>query len=36
MSKTAIVVLSNPKSSSEEALRRVANVLAVAYDRKVK
>ncbi len=32
MSKTAIVVLSNPKSDSEEALGRVFNALGVAYD----
>ena len=30
--KTAIVVLSDPKSSSEEALGRVFNALAAAYD----
>ena len=32
MSKTAIVVLSDPKSGSEEALGRVFNALGVAYD----
>lgn len=32
MSKTAIVVLSEPKSGSEEALGRVFNALAAAYD----
>lgn len=32
MSKTAIVVLSEPKSGSEEALGRVYNALAAAYD----
>ena len=32
MSKTAIVVLSDPKTGSEEALGRVVNALAVAYD----
>jgi len=30
--KTAIVVLSDPKSNSEEALGRVFNALAAAYD----
>ncbi len=30
--KTTIVVLSDPKSGSEEALGRVFNALAVAYD----
>ena len=30
--KTAIIVLSDPKSGSEEALGRVFNALAVAYD----
>ncbi len=30
--KTAIVVLSDPKSGSEEALGRVFNALAAAYD----
>ena len=35
MSKTAIVVLSDPKTGSEEALGRVVNALAVAYDCKV-
>ena len=34
MSKTAIVVLSDPKSGSEEALGRVFNALGVAYDAK--
>ena len=32
MSKTAIVVLSEPKTGSEEALGRVFNALAAAYD----
>lgn len=32
MSKTAIVVLSEPKSGSEEALGRVFNALAAGYD----
>lgn len=32
--KTAIVVLSDPKSGSEEALGRVFNALAAAYDYK--
>jgi len=32
--KTAIVVLSDPKNSSEEALGRVFNALATAYDYK--
>ncbi|MEA1785445.1 DsrE family protein [Arenibacter sp. GZD96] len=32
MSKTAIVVLSEPKSGSEESLGRVFNALAAAYD----
>ncbi len=35
MSKTAIVVLSDPKTGSEEALGRVVNALAVAYDCKI-
>ena len=30
--KTAIIVLSDPKSGSEEALGRVFNALAAAYD----
>ena len=30
--KTAIIVLSDPKSESEEALGRVFNALATAYD----
>ena len=30
--KTAIIVLSDPKSESEEALGRVFNALAAAYD----
>lgn len=34
MSKTAVVVLTDPKSGSEEALGRVFNALAVAYDYK--
>lgn len=34
MSKTAIVVLSDPKTGSEEALGRVFNALGVAYDAK--
>ncbi len=32
MSKTAIVVLSDPQNGSEEALGRVFNALGVAYD----
>ena len=32
--KTAIVILSDPKSGGEEALGRVFNALAVAYDLK--
>ena len=32
MSKTAVVILSDPKTGSEEALGRVFNALAVAYD----
>ncbi|HAS42684.1 MAG TPA: hypothetical protein DCS93_19545 [Microscillaceae bacterium] len=32
MSKTAIVVLSEPKAGSEESLGRVLNALAAAYD----
>jgi hypothetical protein len=32
MKKTAIVILSDPKSGSEEALGRVFNALAAAYD----
>jgi len=32
MEKVAIVVLSDPKSGGEEALGRVFNALAVAYD----
>ncbi len=32
MSKTAIVVLSEPNAGSEEALGRVFNALAAAYD----
>lgn len=32
--KTAIIVLSDPKSGSEEALGRVFNALATAYDSK--
>ncbi len=32
MSKTAIVVLSEPKAGSEEALGRVFNALAAGYD----
>ena len=32
MSKTAVVVLSEPKAGSEEALGRVFNALAAAYD----
>lgn len=32
MQKTAIVVFSDPKSGSEEALGRVFNALAAAYD----
>ena len=34
--KTAIVVLSDPRSGSEEALGRVFNALAAAYDFKQK
>lgn len=36
MSKTAVVVLSEPKAGSEEALGRVFNALAVAYEFKQK
>jgi len=32
--KTAIIILSDPKSGSEEALGRVFNALAAAYDYK--
>jgi hypothetical protein len=32
MSKTAIIILSDPKDGSEEALGRVFNALAAAYD----
>lgn len=32
MSKTAIVVLSDPKAGAEEALGRIYNALAAAYD----
>ena len=32
MNKTAIVVLSEPKANSDEALGRVFNALAAAYD----
>lgn len=32
MDKTLIIVLSDPKSGSEEALGRVFNALAMAYD----
>ncbi len=32
MSKTAIVILSDPKTSQDEALGRVFNALAAAYD----
>jgi hypothetical protein len=32
MSKTAIIILSDPKAGSEEALGRVFNALAAAYD----
>lgn len=32
MSKTAIVVLSDPRNGSEEVLGRLFNALAVAYD----
>ena len=32
MSKTAVVVLSEPKAGSDEALGRVFNALAAAYD----
>ncbi len=34
MSKTAVVVLSDPKAGSEEALGRVFNAMAVVYDAK--
>ncbi len=34
MSKTAIVILSDPKSGSEESLGRVFNAMAAAYDYK--
>jgi hypothetical protein len=34
--KSAIVILSDPKSGSEEALGRVVNALAAAYDFKQK
>ncbi len=34
--KAAIIILSDPKSSSEEALGRVFNALAAAYDFKQK
>jgi len=36
MSKTAIVVLSDPKSGSEEALGRLFNAMFVAYELKEK
>ncbi|MBE7169264.1 MAG: DsrE family protein [Williamsia sp.] len=36
MSKTAIVILSDPKSGSDEALGRAFNALAAAYDFKTK
>jgi hypothetical protein len=32
MSKTAVIVLSDPKSGSEEALGRLFNALAAVYD----
>ncbi len=32
--KTAVIILSDPKSGSEEALGRLFNALAVAYDYK--
>jgi hypothetical protein len=32
MSKTAVVILSDPKAGSEEALGRLFNALAAAYD----
>lgn len=32
MSKTAIIILSDPKAGSDEALGRVFNALAAAYD----
>ncbi len=35
MSKTAVVVLSDPKGGSEETLGRVFNAMAVAYDFKI-
>lgn len=34
MHKTAVVILSDPKSGGEEALGRVFNALVVAYDAK--
>ena len=34
--KSAIVILSDPKSGSEESLGRVFNALAAAYDFKQK
>lgn len=36
MSKTAIVVLSDPKSGSEEALGRLFNAMFIAYELKEK
>lgn len=36
MNKTAIVILSDPKSGAEEALGRVFNALSAAYDFKAK
>lgn len=36
MSKTAVVILSDPKSGSEEALGRLFNALFVAYEIKEK
>lgn len=34
MNKIAVVILSDPKANSEEALGRVFNALAIAYDAK--
>ncbi len=34
MSKTSIVILSDPKSNSDEALGRILNAFALAYDLK--
>ncbi len=35
MSKTAIVIISDPKSGAEESLGRLLNAMAAAYDFKV-